>query len=131
VVIPPKEIQEKIDNLYGIAVCKEIEALKFISTAKKLIEDEIEKKIKHLPNREKTFSINSSNLAYIWTPEYYQPQYINTLKLLNKELPCSPLHKEATISKGDEVGSNNYRGYFDKSDQDVPFIRTTTSSIMR
>lgn len=63
--------------------------------------------------------------ADLWTPQYSNPLYINTLKEIQKKFKTVPLGEITTIKKGNEVGSENYIDYIDRKETDVPFIRTT------
>jgi type I restriction enzyme S subunit len=99
-------------------------ALSRIEQAKKLFEEALN--INHQKiNEEKTYSVNSADLTDIFTPKFYYPKYLNTLKALKKKFKTIELGEIADIKRGDEVGSENYRKYIDRKDPDIPFIRTS------
>ncbi len=77
--------------------------------------------------KEKFYSANVSEFAKtdLWTPAYSYPLYINTIKTIQKRWETVPLGEIASLKKGDEVGSDNYKGYLIKEHSDVPFIRTS------
>jgi len=125
IVTPPISLQEEISYLYKEAINKEVKALDIIKNTKKYIESEIQRKLGIEYHREKIFNISFNKLEYFWTPEYYKPLYINTISLMKKKIDCVQLKDLASIRKGDEVGSSNYRDYFNKLESDVPFVRTT------
>lgn len=60
-----------------------------------------------------------------WIPKHFSPYYKSVIdSMKNKKIKFIELHKIADCKKGDEVGSNNYIDFFDKSDTDIAFIRT-------
>jgi restriction endonuclease S subunit len=77
--------------------------------------------------KQKFFSTNLSDFAKadLWIPMYSYPQYVNTLKEVQKKFQTVSLGKIASVKKGDETGSDNYIGYLDKRENDIPFVRTS------
>lgn len=72
----------------------------------------------------------SSTFSYIsegdlWTPRYSFPQYRRAVLDIENRFKTEHLGSIANIRKGDEVGSDEYIGYIDKKESDIPFIRTT------
>lgn len=61
----------------------------------------------------------------MWTPRYSFPQYRQTISDIKNRFLTERLGNIANIKKGVEVGSEEYIGYIDKKESDVPFIRTT------
>lgn len=61
----------------------------------------------------------------MWTAKAYLPQYVQTEQVIKNKHKCVNLGKIVSIKKGDEPGSDSYSDYLDKSDSDVPFIRTS------
>lgn len=59
------------------------------------------------------------------TPAFYFPLYTSTITEIEKHNNCQMLGNIADFRNGDEVGSINYKGYLDRKETDVPFIRTS------
>jgi type I restriction enzyme S subunit len=95
-----------------------------ISQAKQIFEEEININHKNIKEK-KTYIVNSKELSDILLPKFYYPKYSNTLKELKKKFKTVKLGDIADIKRGDEVGSENYKKYIEKSDSDVPFVRTS------
>lgn len=77
--------------------------------------------------RKKFFSVNVKDFAGadLWGPTYSSPLYVSTYKALKEKWQMLPLGELVHIYKGDEVGSENYIGYVEKRETDVPFVRTS------
>lgn len=74
--------------------------------------------------------IFTSTFSYIsdgdlWTPRYSFPLYRQAISDIKDRFKTERLGNIANIKKGDEVGSEEYIGYVDKKESDIPFIRTT------
>ncbi|WP_057938843.1 restriction endonuclease subunit S [Algoriphagus resistens] len=108
--------------------------------AEKLAKDGLKKidaaKLKFRKSLEIDFGKIGNNLMYqvpnnsfqtndIITPEFYRPLYVNTQIEIKKKHNCKTLGELAKFKSGNEVGSNNYKLFLDRSESDVPFIRTT------
>lgn len=63
--------------------------------------------------------------ADLWTPKYSFPLYLRAINDIKIRFNTISLGEIANISKGDEVGSEEYINYIDKKVSDIPFIRTT------
>jgi restriction endonuclease S subunit len=59
------------------------------------------------------------------TPAFYNPLYISVIDEIERNNNCVLLGNIADFKNGDEVGSINYKGYLEKKETDVPFIRTS------
>ncbi len=77
--------------------------------------------------KEKVYSVPNEEVRDedLWTPAYYYPLYIRTIKAIKEVTETEPMGELVNFIKGDEVGSSNYRGFFERKDTDVPFIRTS------
>lgn len=77
-------------------------------------------------NKEFCFTTNLKSIKEesFFSPEYSNPLYVNSLKQLSKYKTKS-LSELFNSFKGSEVGSENYNLYTDKTETDVPFIRTS------
>ena len=124
VPIPEEQCTEKINRLIMLADKRHIEALNKIDQAKQIFEGEINIP-HHNIEEEKTYSVNSKDLTDIFTPKFYYPKYLDTLKELKKKFKIVKLGDVADTKRGNEVGSGNYKKYIDKKDSDLPFIRTS------
>jgi type I restriction enzyme S subunit len=122
--IPLLEELNKIIKIYKkIYICENNAFIK-INQAKQVFEEEINIKHQNI-KEEKTYPVNSKDLSDILLPKFYYPKYLTTLKLLKKKFKTVKIGDIAEIKRGDEVGSENYKKYIEKSDSDVPFIRTS------
>jgi type I restriction enzyme, S subunit len=62
----------------------------------------------------------------MWTPFYYYPLFVNTIKeVKNKNNTLFLGDIVEKFIQGEEVGSENYKNYLDKQDSDLPFVRTS------
>lgn len=61
----------------------------------------------------------------IWSPNHYNTLYSNINQEIKLRLNCEKLGEIANCSHGVEVGSDNYKEYLDKQEEDYPFIRTS------
>ena len=78
-----------------------------------------------LPAYSYTSSYSYISDGDLWTPRYSFPLYRHTISDIEKRFKTELLGNIATIKKGDEVGSDEYIGYINKKESDIPFIRTT------
>jgi len=124
VPILEKRYMEEIDKLIQLADKKHIEAFKKINQARQIFEETININHSNI-KEEKTYFISSKDLADIFTPKFYYPKYLNTLKQVKKKFKTVKLGDIADIKRGDEVGSENYKKYINKKYSDIPFVRTS------
>ncbi len=115
-----------IINWLTSAAEKEDKANSLIFQAQKLCYDSILPLLrgKSFPN---SFSVNKSSFADadLWTPKYSLPLFVDSNALMKREFGTVRIGAFADLIKGDEVGSDNYIPYVERSDTDVAFIRTT------
>ena len=78
-----------------------------------------------LPTYHFTSSLSYINNGDLWTPRYSFPQYFKAIDEVKKRFKTVTLDGIANIKKGNEVGSDEYISYADKTISDIPFIRTT------
>lgn len=127
ILIPlvPKNQQSEIANLVRQADDKSVRALEKIRQAQTLFIQALGIDLKQI-KKENFYKVNFGNSSNLWTPRFYYPLYQNTLKEIKKKFETIKLRDiPADISKGDEVGSENYKEYLEKTYTDVPFIRTS------
>ena len=111
---------------YEKAITLETDSNALISKAQKLFYDKIGLDFKAIA-KESTFTANTRDFinADLWIPMYSYPLYVNTLKAIQDKWQMVKIGTIADLKKGKEVGSDNYIGYLDKRETDVPFIRTS------
>lgn len=118
------EHEEKISNmLLKVGELGE-ESLSQIHEAQNKLYESIGIKIYNY-NNTNGFSINYNKINDNLTPSYYSPRFLNIIKDLKNQFNTYKIGDIASIQKGNEVGSANYRELIDKEDTDVPFIRTS------
>lgn len=85
-------------------------------------------RVENITRTEKIFSVKNNlfedNLNF-WTTDYYLPKYVEAENYFIKNFKNIELGKVAKVISGDEPGSDSYSSYLDKSNSDVPFIRTS------
>lgn len=127
VLIPTIAIEQrkKIATLLKKAEFKSIQALEEISQAKYLFTQALGIDLKN-DKKVNSFKVGFRNLGNLWTPKFYYPLYQSTLRKIKRKFETTQLGVIAPdISKGNEIGSENYKGYLQKTDTDVPFVRTS------
>lgn len=75
-----------------------------------------------------SFNIKFNQIAKndIWTPNHYNVKFDNIIKELDKNKGYVKLGDVIqTMQHGDEIGSDNYIDYINKSNDSYPFIRTS------
>lgn len=117
-----KADQEKIDLWVKEAKKKHTLSLSIIEDTLKIIEDKFGK---FKSKEENYYKISCDNLNEAFTPKFYYPKYVKTINNIKSKFKTEKLGDIANISKGKEVGSENYRTYLDKQETDVPFMRTS------
>ena len=118
------ERQKEIGSPLKQAEINEIKALNKINDAKQIFKEEINIDHDNIKD-EKTYSISREDLKNIFTPIFYYPKYLNTLKELKKKFKTIKLGDISNIHRGNEVGSENYKKYINRKEIDIPFIRTS------
>ncbi len=124
VPISNRSQQKQIATLLKEAESKSIRALEKIRQAQDLFIQALGINLKKI-KKENFYKVNYKDLCNLWMPKFYYPLYQNTLKEIKKKFETVKIGEIADISKGDEVGSKNYKRYLEKTDTDVPFIRTS------
>lgn len=59
-----------------------------------------------------------------WMPKHFSPYYTQAIDKVKSKYKIIKLSEIAEFKKGDEPGSENYIDFIDRSETDVPFIRT-------
>lgn len=119
-------------ELYNDIVCKVKTIIENNRTANNLIAEakEIFKKAISLNNTNKKLPYFQTDLQAlkefdIWNATCHLPFFADNEKELKTKFETVKLGKITDIKKGDEVGSNNYDVYINKTDTDYAFIRTS------
>lgn len=120
------EDKMKISSMVMNAVEMTTHINKLIDDARNLFYESIDIDFKEIETK-KYFSVKKSDFvtADLWTPTYSAPLLVGTDKAIKGKWKVVSLGEIATLIKGDEVGSDNYTGYLDKRESDVPFVRTS------
>lgn len=120
------------DRLYGDIINKVKLVIEYNRQANNLIE-EAKKVFKNAisldrPNVKQPYfetDLLSLNDFDIWNATCHLPFYAENERELKSKFPSVKLGEIVDIKKGDEVGSNNYDTYINKTDTDYAFIRTS------
>ena len=72
------------------------------------------------------FTTYLSNLkeTNFWMPKHFSPYYTQAIDKVKSKYQIVKLGEIAEFKKGDEPGSANYVDFIDRSETDIPFIRT-------
>jgi type I restriction enzyme S subunit len=126
VFIKDRKIEKKITSLLLKAEENQINALQKISAAKKIFHDSLNVDFSKI-EKKMFYSIKKSNISNedLMTPAFYYPLYTSTAKLIAEKNKVETLEELADLENGDEVGSINYKGYLERKESDLPFIRTS------
>ncbi len=111
----------KVDELSVL----EDESFKLIKKAQKLFYKKLDIDFNAIKRQFSfTTSLKEIREESFFSPEFSNPLYNDTLTALSK-FKLMPLHEIVKPFNGAEVGSENYSLYTDKTDSDIPFIRTS------
>lgn len=117
-----KTITENIINAENY----QVEALNLIKQAQELFLKSLNIDKSNI-SKNMFYAISSKNLenSDMITPAFFNPLYTSTITEIEKNNKCEFLGDLADFKNGDEVGSVNYKGYLERKESDVPFIRTS------
>lgn len=126
VPIVSKELLSKITENESKALSYEIEAKKKIDKAKRIFLDGLNFDIKSITG-DMAFTVKFSELEAnnIWSASLYDKLYVkigNALLAYNNAISLGEI---ADCKHGDEVGSEQYKTFVERSDSDYAFIRTS------
>lgn len=126
IFVNDKNTEKKITNNLIKANEFQIESLKLIKEAQQIFLKSLNINFKNIKNS-KFYAVHSKQLNSddMMTPAFYYPLYTQTIKEIEKQNKCELLGGLADFKNGDEVGSANYKGYLERKETDVPFIRTS------
>jgi len=126
IILPSKKIQDDIASKYESVTKIREDSLKLIEKARRVYYDALAVDFSSI-SRKICFSTSASSIINndLWTPDYCQPLYVKSNTAIKNKNSSDSLGNLVSIFTGDEPGSKNYVKYLDKSDTDVPFIRTS------
>lgn len=123
-ILIPLHYHDEIVSMIESAEEKNVAAFDKIEHAKTIFTDTLGIDTNSI-KEEKAYKVSSNDLGEVFTPKFYYPKYLETVKLMKSKFNTIPLGEIAKIDRGDEVGSKNYKTFLNKEDGDVPFIRTS------
>lgn len=129
VIIPylGKPVRDNIIENYIKAVQLQSKSINIIKKAQEIFRAALNVDFNKI-RKEAFYLVNYKELCNqdMWTPAFYYPLYLNTLKAIKKICKTITIRElDIDIKKGDEVGAENYKNYLDKDSDDIPFIRTS------
>ncbi|RGO48529.1 restriction endonuclease subunit S [Dorea formicigenerans] len=126
VPVPDKSILDSITASEKEAVECEIKAQRLLKEAQQVFYDGLGFDVNSI-KRDFSFSVDYSELAEsgVWSTSFYDKLYVKMAAALEKYSGIITLREITDMINGDEVGSDNYIEYIDRSIEDTPFIRTS------
>lgn len=126
VPIPDDKIQIKMNKIYLAALERERKSLELIETARSHFYKSINIDFNEF-REEKFFQGNISELkkSDIWSPYYRYPTYLNIENAIRSKWNVKKIGDIFDISRGTEVGSDNYYDFTSRKENYIPFIRTS------
>lgn len=124
--IPDEKIQIKINKIYLAALKREHKSLELIKTAKSHFYKSININFSEF-REEKFFRGNIRELkeSDIWSPYFRYPTYLNIENAIKSKCEVRTIGEIFDISRGAEVGSDNYYDFISRKKDYIPFIRTS------
>jgi type I restriction enzyme S subunit len=125
VFIPEKELYNDIINKVKIVIEYNRQANNLIEEAKSIFKQVIS--LNKANTKQPYFESDLLSLKEfdIWNATCHLPFFADNEKELKAKFTTVKLGEIADSKKGDEVGSNNYNVYINKTDTDYAFIRTS------
>lgn len=126
VPIPDKGLLNELTCIEKTALDYFIEAEKYIKEASMIFYKALNFNPKDIKGS-LSFSKSSKEVFGngVWTPKLYNPLYRLMEVALCQHNGAVSLGEIASLTKGDEVGSDNYSEFLDKTKEHIPFIRTS------
>lgn len=126
VPVVDKQTIETITAKEKEAIECEIRAQQLIKEAQELFYKGLNFDISSV-TRDFCFSVKFSQLAAsnVWSTSYYDKLYVKMAQALSDYNGVKTLRELVTMCHGDEVGSENYKEFIERTDEDKPFIRTS------
>jgi len=126
VVIKDKKTEKVITEMLKKAEINHDQSLKLIQKAQNLLKSKLNVDFKKISDS-MFFSISQKEFSEqdMRNPTFFKPLYTNTIEAIKKNNETVLLGNIADFKNGDEVWSENYKGYLEKKITDIPFIRTS------
>lgn len=124
--VPDMEVQKKFKDKYSNSLNLQKKILENIKKAKDILLNELDINMNNYSDHI-SFDTNILNLINnkIWTPTLYSEKVRLILNDIEKNHEMVQIKDIGNVIKGDEIGSENYVDYLEKTDEDIPFIRTS------
>jgi type I restriction enzyme S subunit len=127
VLLPKRTEQDILGDKYKFALEAETEGIEIISSAMESLRVLLGlRKVEKKERIDFSSMLSSFDGPDMWTPQFSRPLFNETIEGVNQNFELLRLGDNCVdISKGDEVGSEQYVEYLDRRESDVPFIRTS------
>lgn len=123
ILLEEKIISQIEDKVKQMLLCHE-KANEAFQASQKIIDHEFYKEQYSATNITTTKEMLIEN--NLWSPTCYSPKFVETVSRIKTNFPHKKLSELVLpIKKGVEVGSENYLIELEKTDTDLPFIRTS------
>lgn len=122
-----KNLSDPLIDIYKKSIKFESEALKLINSAKNEFYKELNIDLKKIDEK-MSFSIDGNNFdnLELWTPQFSNPYYKKIKSEIKKKYELIEIRKiKKKLIKYKEPGSDFYLNSLEKTDTDIPFIRTS------
>ena len=119
-------IIQEITKREAEALSCEIQAQKLLKDARKIFYDSLGFDVNDV-KRDFSFTVNSRDVFdnNIWSTSYYDKLYVKMADEISKHNKVLRLGDITKVKHGDEVGSENYKTFTERSSDDKAFIRTS------
>lgn len=126
VFVKDKKTESTVTKNLILAEQYQIEALKLIKAAQRIFIKDLNIDYSKISNN-KFYAIPNDLLMQeeTITPAFYFPLYNKTIEEIKSKNEFVVLGDVSDCKTGNEVGSVNYKGYLERKETDIPFIRTS------
>lgn len=124
--LAPDATMKEITRVEQEAIACEIAAEKLIKEAQDILYKSLNFDVASV-TRDRSFSVRFSevNSTNIWSTSFYDKLYVKMGEALKRYSNAVPLGDLVSAKHGDEVGSDQYKLYVDRNDEDYAFVRTS------
>ena len=124
--LAPDATMKEITRVEQEAIACEIAAEKLIKEAQDMLYKSLNFDVASV-TRDRSFSVRFSevNSTNIWSTSFYDKLYVKMGEALKRYSNAVPLGDLVSAKHGDEVGSDQYKLYVDRNDEDYAFVRTS------
>ena len=124
VFIPPKKNIKSIELKVKKIILNHRDSINNIKSAQNILKNQLDIQNKSKAKYFLVYLSDIQNLG-IWNGKSHLPKFTNTENKIKKKFKTIKLNEIAGITKGIEVGSENYKTEFLKKKEDYAFIRTS------